>query len=385
MIMVHFNLLRKINRLHFLPLLVMAILFFSLLSGCASITNGTDQIVKIQTVSSDGKKTDGAACELTNDRGVVRLLSGQSVTVHRSGRDLMMNCNLSGSLPATGKAISRANAGLAGNILFGGGIGAVIDANTGAAFTYPIWMQLVFGEDRQYDRTGNRSDEMLVIGSLVDKNKSEVALSAPTAIPNPKLPPASLTSIDKNSLPVDVFTATLLGAPLRKGDTLEYVLIDEMTGNESQVHYRLDRISNSEMTFNSGGRVEKRDGHLISIRAPAGGIYDSSSPPEGWAKNISKLGNMWHEEYPRHKFDAIALGEEFYKIDGEQLKVLKVKYSGWIDNAVHNTGSSQRAHPMEVEALYSLELNRIVRFDSKIRSSSGVIKESLRLVHISRE
>jgi hypothetical protein len=34
-----------------------------------------------------------------------------------------------------GRAISRANAGMAGNIIFGGGIGAIIDHNKGTAYS----------------------------------------------------------------------------------------------------------------------------------------------------------------------------------------------------------------------------------------------------------
>ena len=49
--------------------------------------------------------------------------------------------------------ISRANAGLAGNIIFGGGIGAIIDHNKGTAYTYPTWVQLVFGQTLVFDRS----------------------------------------------------------------------------------------------------------------------------------------------------------------------------------------------------------------------------------------
>ncbi len=53
---------------------------------------------------------------------------------------------------AEGTAVSRPGAGMFGNILFGGGIGAIIDHNTGKAYNYPEWMQLVFGRVLIFDR-----------------------------------------------------------------------------------------------------------------------------------------------------------------------------------------------------------------------------------------
>lgn len=41
---------------------------------------------------------------------------------------------------------------MAGNIIFGGGIGAIIDHNKGTAYTYPTWVQLVFGQTLVFDR-----------------------------------------------------------------------------------------------------------------------------------------------------------------------------------------------------------------------------------------
>ena len=38
------------------------------------------------------------------------------------------------------------------SIIFGGGIGAIIDHNKGTAYTYPTWLQLVFGQTLVFDR-----------------------------------------------------------------------------------------------------------------------------------------------------------------------------------------------------------------------------------------
>jgi hypothetical protein len=54
---------------------------------------------------------------------------------------------------ASARAISRANGGMFGNIVLGGAIGAIIDHNKGTAYTYPTWVQLVFGKTLVFDRS----------------------------------------------------------------------------------------------------------------------------------------------------------------------------------------------------------------------------------------
>jgi hypothetical protein len=72
--------------------------------------------------------------------------------VRRSSKDLDIVCKDPAQADAVGRAISRANAGLAGNILIGGGIGALIDHSKGTAYTYPTWVQLTFGKTLVFDR-----------------------------------------------------------------------------------------------------------------------------------------------------------------------------------------------------------------------------------------
>ena len=54
--------------------------------------------------------------------------------------------------------------GLAGNIIFGGGIGAIIDHNKGTAYTYPTWVQLIFGRSLVFDRSAEK-EGMPVLGA----------------------------------------------------------------------------------------------------------------------------------------------------------------------------------------------------------------------------
>ena len=48
---------------------------------------------------------------------------------------------------------------MAGNIILGGGIGAIIDHNKGTAYTYPTWMQLVFGQTLVFDRSDEKDGQ----------------------------------------------------------------------------------------------------------------------------------------------------------------------------------------------------------------------------------
>jgi hypothetical protein len=127
-----------------------------LASGCASIVNDTTHPMKIETKRPDGTMVTGAQCEVSNDYGSVSAKSGATVQVRRSSKDLDIVCKDPANPDATGRAISRANAGLAGNIIFGGGIGAIIDHNKGTAYTYPTWVQLVFGRTLVFDRSAEK-------------------------------------------------------------------------------------------------------------------------------------------------------------------------------------------------------------------------------------
>lgn len=122
------------------------------LVGCASIVNDTTHPVKIETQTQAGSPISGADCKISNDYGSITAKSGDTALVRRSSKDMDITCSSAGQPDAKARAISRANAGLAGNIIFGGGIGAIIDHSKGTAYTYPTWIQLVFGQTLVFDR-----------------------------------------------------------------------------------------------------------------------------------------------------------------------------------------------------------------------------------------
>lgn len=124
--------------------------------GCASIVNDTTQPMKLETKTADGQMVTGAECKISNDYGSINARSGENAMVRRSNKDLDITCKDPANPEAIGRAISRANAGLAGNILIGGGIGAIIDHTKGTAYTYPTWVQLVFGKTLVFDRSNEK-------------------------------------------------------------------------------------------------------------------------------------------------------------------------------------------------------------------------------------
>ena len=112
--------------------------------------------MKVETKTTSGDLLVGADCKLTNDYGVFQVKSGDTVQVRRSSKDLDILCKDPANPDAVAKAISRANGGMFGNIILGGGIGAIIDHNKGTAYTYPIWVQLEFGKTLVFDRSAEK-------------------------------------------------------------------------------------------------------------------------------------------------------------------------------------------------------------------------------------
>lgn len=151
------------------PLLPLALLT---LVGCASVVNDSVQPIKLETKTSAGDAVSGAECKMTNDYGTTVAKSGDTVQIHRSGKDLDIVCTHPNNPDAVARAVSRANAGMWGNVILGGGIGAIIDHNKGTAYTYPTWVQLVFGKTLVFDRS-NEKDNEPVLGKEPEAKEPE--------------------------------------------------------------------------------------------------------------------------------------------------------------------------------------------------------------------
>lgn len=131
------------------------------LAGCASVVNDVTNGMRIDTKTAAGETIQGAECVVSNDYGSTSVKSGRVEAVRRSSKDLDITCSHAGQADAKGKAVSRANAGLAGNIVFGGVIGAVVDHSRGTAYTYPTWIEMIFGQSLLFDRKDEQEGTVL--------------------------------------------------------------------------------------------------------------------------------------------------------------------------------------------------------------------------------
>ena len=144
------------------------------LSGCASITGTTNQSVSVQTKEPTGVEVVGASCELANKKGKWFVTTPGSVGISRSNDDIQVNCTKEGYAPGRQGVVSDTKGMMFGNIIFGGGVGAIIDHTSGAAYEYPASVQVVMS------RLAKAADEMVnsVIGraSIKDQSKSKEEL-----------------------------------------------------------------------------------------------------------------------------------------------------------------------------------------------------------------
>lgn len=116
----------------------------SLASGCASIVNGTTQIVTVET-HRDHAPVEDASCELTNSKGSFHVRTPGTVPVSRAYGDLTVRCEKTGMDPGMATVASATKAMAFGNILFGGAIGAAVDTASGAAYDYPEIIRIEMG------------------------------------------------------------------------------------------------------------------------------------------------------------------------------------------------------------------------------------------------
>jgi hypothetical protein len=103
-----------------------------LCGGCATLTKGSSQSVTVHTDPA------GATCTLTRESSTVAVVNPTpgTVTVSKSHTDLGVRCARDGYLDAVGTIGSKFQAMTFGNILFGGLIGVVVDAASGATAEY---------------------------------------------------------------------------------------------------------------------------------------------------------------------------------------------------------------------------------------------------------
>lgn len=124
-------------------------------TGCATITSDKMQTVSVNTKTTNGQAVEKTSCTLKNDKGVWQMESPGFVVVHRSAEDLMVECKKDGVADGFLRAISRAAGGMWGNIVFGGGVGAIIDHTNGSGYNYPDELPVKMGTSTTVDRSQN--------------------------------------------------------------------------------------------------------------------------------------------------------------------------------------------------------------------------------------
>ncbi|HYD58768.1 MAG TPA: hypothetical protein VEC35_00335 [Noviherbaspirillum sp.] len=117
----------------------------STLTGCASIVNGHNQVVSVET-RYKGQQVSGASCRLDNGKGTFYVTTPGTVTVHRAYDDMNVKCEKDGLQPGIAAVKSSTKPMAFGNVLFGGVIGAAIDAGSGAAYDYPTLITVIMEE-----------------------------------------------------------------------------------------------------------------------------------------------------------------------------------------------------------------------------------------------
>ena len=119
--------------------LLFAVLAAFFLQGCATITQGNDQKM---TVNTDPQ---GASCTLKRDGGEIAVVSPTPGTaeVEKSKDDIVVRCEKSGRQPGQRTVSSDFEGMTAGNLVFGGVVGLGVDAASGAMNEYPSQVTLM--------------------------------------------------------------------------------------------------------------------------------------------------------------------------------------------------------------------------------------------------
>lgn len=157
-----------------------------LFTGCSSITGSTNQSMSVQTREQGGSDVTGAACELTNNKGKWFVTTPGSVMIHKSNDDMQVVCEKSGLQPGRAAVVSETKGSMFGNIIFGGGIGAIVDHNNGSAYEYPTFIQILMGAITKIEKPKNTE------GAL---SGSAAVAAAPAAATSTFVPAAQVTAV----------------------------------------------------------------------------------------------------------------------------------------------------------------------------------------------
>ena len=120
-----------------------------LISGCASIVADKNQPIMVLAFCAGSDEPVPAQCQITNDISSKTVNSPGMVSMPRSNTDLKVSCTYKGQTSKNLNFASSIDEKLAGNLVFGGIVGAAIDTGTGKGFNYPNRIQILLDCPKQ--------------------------------------------------------------------------------------------------------------------------------------------------------------------------------------------------------------------------------------------
>jgi hypothetical protein len=142
------------------------------LSACATVSGSSPyQSISVRTFAADGSEITGVKCDMTNDEGTWFAQTPGSANIHRSNKDLQVICRKTGVDVGTANVVSRTKGNMWGNIILGGGVGAVVDHNNGTAYEYPGLIKIFMG------RANQRIENLDTESSQASNNQASTAIA----------------------------------------------------------------------------------------------------------------------------------------------------------------------------------------------------------------
>lgn len=105
-----------------------------LVSGCASVLHGDSQPMRVTTYC--GQQSLPASCTASNSKGSWPFVTPASISLQKAHDPLIVRCKSPFFAEGVVQIPASPNPVLAGNLVFGGLIGAGVDLATGAGFAY---------------------------------------------------------------------------------------------------------------------------------------------------------------------------------------------------------------------------------------------------------
>lgn len=179
-------------------------------------------------------------------------------------------------------------------------------------------------------------------------------------------------------------------AALKRGDQLVYRVTDLFTGVARDAVYTVDRLDAERVVFNRGGRVEQRDGTVVSLDMPLAGEMDNCMPPGGWTQRELTLGASWTINSLRAQglpcagamsLRAQVVAEESVQTALGELTVLRVEYQGTLQSqSAARQGIGMYA--VKAKAWWSPALARTIRFEFEARSTGSAFPPTRELAEL---